>query len=294
MNVTTEQIQYAKGVSLYDFLLEHYPNEYKAEAKSLVRVGNRSLHISRQPFGKSKLQYTDFNGTDRGDAIDFLQKYHRDDFKDFSSAVMALCGEKQVKPKVRPAPPKSNFFLLGSLPHFARNNRGAVEYLARRGISENTIKMLSEENYFYQCKALPEYADRERIVFLNREKNYFEVREISGEKFATHRDASDQHNSMWYFNKPCNYHLSKVFVSESALDAISCYELFGEDAFYVSIGGVCNTQRIQRLIDLGYEVILAVDNDDAGEKCRDKFKNCKAVVPKLKDFNADLCKRNMW
>ena len=61
---------------------------------------------------------------------------------------------------------------------------------------------------------------------------------------------------------------------------------------YCSIGGVANQQRVDVIKSCmgaaGRPVFLAVDNDPAGEKCRERNPGCPALVPRLKDWNADL------
>ena len=61
---------------------------------------------------------------------------------------------------------------------------------------------------------------------------------------------------------------------------------------FCSIAGVANQQRIDRIkagMDAaGLETVLAVDNDEAGEQCRQRNPECKHIVPKNKDWNDDL------
>lgn len=61
---------------------------------------------------------------------------------------------------------------------------------------------------------------------------------------------------------------------------------------YCSIGGVSNQQRIDAVKSVmdsaGKPTVLAVDNDPAGEKCRQRNPDCHTLVPRLKDWNADL------
>ena len=59
---------------------------------------------------------------------------------------------------------------------------------------------------------------------------------------------------------------------------------------YVSIGGVANQQTINRLIkgSKHSNVVLAVDNDQAGQDCRDRNPDLTYILPKNKDWNDDL------
>ena len=58
-------------------------------------------------------------------------------------------------------------------------------------------------------------------------------------------------------------------------------------AAYVSIGGVANQRTIDRL-KRKHGVVLAVDNDPAGEECRKRNPDLPAVIPDRKDWNEDL------
>ena len=85
-----------------------------------------------------------------------------------------------------------------------------------------------------------------------------------------------------------------VFICESAIDAISLYEIYRLTnqlfpAVFVSIGGVAKQQTIDRL-KAKKKIIIAVDNDDAGNQCRNRNGNTKSYIPRLKDWNEDLKK----
>ena len=84
----------------------------------------------------------------------------------------------------------------------------------------------------------------------------------------------------------------QAYVCEAAIDAISLYLIHraqGMDAYsaYVSIGGVSKQQTIDR-IKCRIKAILAVDNDDAGKRCRDRNKELQFIIPHGKDWNDDL------
>ena len=89
-----------------------------------------------------------------------------------------------------------------------------------------------------------------------------------------------------------NEPLQIVYICESSIDAVSLYLLqkqggLEEPAAYVSIGGVANQQTIDR-ISHSVRAVLAVDNDEAGQKCRDRNANLEAILPVRKDWNEDL------
>ena len=82
---------------------------------------------------------------------------------------------------------------------------------------------------------------------------------------------------------------------ESAIDAISLYLLNmggvrDVASFYISIAGVANQKTIDRIKrqSILEKIILAVDNDAAGDECRKKNKDIEHLIPSNKDWNEDL------
>ena len=64
--------------------------------------------------------------------------------------------------------------------------------------------------------------------------------------------------------------------------------LFRSDAYYFSIAGAAKQPAIDRLKNSKLELTLAVDNDDAGQKCRDRNPGLACILPEKKDWNEDL------
>ena len=102
--------------------------------------------------------------------------------------------------------------------------------------------------------------------------------------------ANAAHDGYWYF--PVTSDKPKLaFVCESAIDALSLYLLRSKDrnAAYISIGGAVKQSAIDRLKQEYDPVILAVDNDDAGDACWKRNPDLKAIIPEYKDWNDDWC-----
>ena len=59
-------------------------------------------------------------------------------------------------------------------------------------------------------------------------------------------------------------------------------------AAYFSIGGVANQKAIDRIKANFPQAVLAVDNDQAGQKCRERNRDMKHLIPFKKDWNDDL------
>ena len=61
-----------------------------------------------------------------------------------------------------------------------------------------------------------------------------------------------------------------------------------EEAYYISIAGVAKQPAIDRLKNSKLDIVLAVDNDAAGQKCRDRNSELEYILPINKDWNEDL------
>ena len=197
-------------------------------------------------------------------------------------------------------------------------------YLTGRNIPAELIKELTGQGLIYQT------AEHNNIVFVTPEKDYAEIRGTNtyadnrcrfrdkcpdykeGEyAWCTHmRDCGNykkdpfhgciknsRPDGFWYY-KPCRDMKADIaYVCEGAIDAISLSVLqrgngTGNTAVYVSIGGVHRQAAIDRL-KKRIHTVLAVDNDEAGQRCRDKNPDLTYILPNGKDWNEDLKKNNL-
>ena len=100
-----------------------------------------------------------------------------------------------------------------------------------------------------------------------------------------------RHDGFWWFRTSRN--AAKAYICEAAIDAISLYELHKiqgnhEEAYYISIAGVAKQPAIDRLKKYKYKLVLSVDNDDAGQNCRNRNSDLEYIIPVHKDWNEDL------
>ena len=162
-----------------------------------------------------------------------------------------------------------------------------LSYLASRGIPEWMSQRLMQSGLLYQ------EAKTNNIVFVSEEHDFCELRgTVPNNPFHQCRKADA--DRYWSFC-PMLAPPLLAFICESSIDALSLYLLRGyygqePDAFpavYCSIGGVCNNNAIDRIC-AQYVSILAVDNDQAGEKCRERYPNLGHFIPQKKDWNEDL------
>lgn len=195
------------------------------------------------------------------------------------------------RPKLLTTPPKP----FTPPPPIQGPYRQMFAYLTQqRGIPATLIQELVDRKLLYQ------EAGHNNMVFINQAGTYAEVRgTVSGKPFHGMVSGSDPSDFWWFKPGPPASPVTAAFICEAAIDAISLYLLrqrlslpTGDNPMYCSIGGVSNQQRIDNIKccmgAAGRPVILAVDNDPAGEKCRERNPDCHILVPRLKDWNADL------
>lgn len=138
------------------------------------------------------------------------------------------------------------------------------------------------------------------MVFIDPSRTYAELRgTVPGISFHGMAPGSDTTGFWWFKPGDPGSTVTAAFICEAAIDAISLHLLRqrfplppGNNPMYCSIGGVANQRRIDAIKAVmaaaGKPTVLAVDNDDAGERCRQRNPDCYALVPRLKDWNADL------
>lgn len=273
MYVTKEQICQARRANLADYLLREYPADVKIVGSSLCLRKNPSLYVKKSVPG-----YHDFATGEHGNSIDFLTRHLNCSFTD---AVNTLC-RSDGSPMSKATMTRSPFLLPEKArPPFDR----VVTYLTGRGIPSETVMFLIRENLLYQD------TPHGNAVFVSPDEDYCEIRGTGSRPFhGCRKKTSDR---FWYLltdPKP-----ETAYVCEAAIDAVSLmliHKVQGitDPAVYVSIGGVANQQAIDRLRRKKLTIVLAVDNDPAGNECRQRNPDLTALIPYNKDWNDDLRK----
>ena len=189
-------------------------------------------------------------------------------------------------------------------------------YLGSRGIPADFITELVNQKLIYED-------EHKNLVFINKEQDYAESRgtntlyekthcsifekcpnysesnyksctlcsdctNFKPKKFRKSYNKAD--NRFWYY-KPSSVPTAIIYICEAAIDALSLYLLQPQkEACYISIGGTMKYTTVDRIINNshGKEVILAVDNDEAGDKLAAKYSQLKRILPVSKDWNEDL------
>lgn len=281
-NVSKEQAASARCADLYDFLVKYHDSKFKHEGDSIRPKSNHSISIKKGYHG-----YKDFSSGETGNSIDFLMKHMG---FDFINAVQALSDV----PTLTQTPAHNTDIQrdgIGNVPPkfpkpVAGRYKNLFAYLGSRGISTETIQMLVNQKNIYQEES------KNNIVFINMERDFAEIRGTYTLGKPFHGIVPDsRHDGFWWFRTSKN--AAKAYICEAAIDAISLYELHKmqenhEDAYYISIAGVAKQPALDRLKHSKLHIVIAVDNDYAGQQCRYRNSELEYIIPINKDWNEDL------
>lgn len=272
MGVTWDDKRKARQQDLYEYLVKHHRSEFESDGSSLRLLANKSISIKKGYAG-----FKDFGNGRTGNGIDFLMEYLNYSFVD---AVNALNTESEAAIK-DPDPRKKKQYYV---PQKAAGNKRIISYLSvERRIDKGFIEWLIGKGVLYQDI----YSN---CVFMSPKKDFYEQRGIFDTPYHRNADLSPDNTRYWYFNSPSAKALTKAFICESAIDAMSLYLLHPDDGYYFSIAGVGNQQRIDAIKTLGLQTITAFDNDEAGQEGRNRNNDLKHIIPSCKDWNEQLQK----
>lgn len=278
--VGESQISQAKRVNLIEHLLKNRPDMIIPDRTSK----NRYIHPDMDSLVIMDRGFTRFSDGDTGDQIQFLENYCNLSFVD---AVKELCksfedGIKTVlsskERKINGDDAKVCFNPPTASKEFYKR---VWSYLVvRRNIPSEIVKELIKDNILYQD------AKFSNAVFLSKDCDYAEVVGVGYKDFKKIEAGSDS-DGYWIINRGGNTAETTVYVTESAIDAISLYTLLlkyrPNESFAIASMGGLKGRTLERIANAGFkEVIIAVDNDKAGEEFATKNKEFKHLkVPAL-------------
>ena len=278
-NVSKKQIASARHADLYAFLMKYHSSNFKTEGDSIRPKDNHSISIKKGYHG-----YKDFSTEETGNSIEFLTNHMGYTFVEAVQALSDVSALAQQPTDVQQdgienVPPKFPEPVNGMY-------KNLFAFLKNRSISTETIQKLVKQKLLYQEKS------KNNIVFINMERDFAELRGTYtfGNPFHGIVPHS-RHDGFWWFRTSRN--AAKAYICEAAIDAISLYELHKiqgnhEEAYYISIAGVAKQPAIDRLKKYKYKLVLAVDNDIAGQQCRARNSELEYILPVNKDWNEDL------
>ena len=236
---------------------------------------NHSISIKAGYHG-----YVDFATGETGNSIDFLVNYLG---YQVDEAIFALIGaEYQNSTGVVSQETREK---TAEFPAQANHCKNLYAYLLRRGISQNTVNTLLKNKLIYQSQG------NNNIVFVNPEKDWGELRGTRTDISFHGIVRNCRHDGFWEVKT--DNESNTAYVCESAIDAISLLELHSMEndelsTTYISIGGAAKQSAIERIKAKYKTVIIAVDNDEAGQTCRNRNAECRSIIPEKKDWNDDL------
>lgn len=252
---------------------------------------NNSISIKQGYTG-----FYDFETGEKGNSVDFLTRHLGYTITEAVAQLTGTAGEGEP-PAIKTTDTEMKEKTI-EIPVMGQTNEKIRQYLHGRGIDYIIIDRLIEENLLYQDR-------RQNCVFLNQTCNWGEIRGTGSAPFHGILKNS-RHDGFWHFQTGTGGDEKKnksVFICESAIDAVSLYEfyrltknpLLNMICIFISIGGVGKQQTIDRLVrneqkkqkNERNQLFLAVDNDEAGERCRERNKiYLTPITPKaVKDWN---------
>lgn len=286
-----ELIRQARVADLSQFLLERHACD--------IKISGLSICLRDRPYVCTKMGYcgyVDYHSDETGNSIDFLVKYLGYTFQNAVLELLKTCspsagenghvsGDKRSSPLIQQKTFQANLFTIPE-PTSGPYTR-VVNYLHSRAIPDEMVQRLIHEGLLYQDAA------HANAVFLSRAKDFCEIRGtmdiICGKAFHGIRRL---HPNCFWSCRNASTPVEVAYICESSIDAISLCVLCARagmetSAAYVGIGGVANQQTIDR-ISHSVRTILAVDHDEAGDKCRRRNASLETIIPCNKDWNEDL------
>ena len=285
-------------LDLRNFMIDVHPNDIKIQGAEWISLNNDpSVRIKR---GNSK--WHDFS-TKRdkldsfGDGIALLTDFLGYEFKDATKELLdyldgkivpveraKIDTSKKIEPREYELPQKSS-----------RYPNVVYAYLGKtRHIPYEILDKLIKTGAVYQ-QDVP-YKDRviHNVVFSTPKGNFYEIRGCNTVGNVFHQSMAKTENDCFSIGKAKDP--KKIYVTEASIDAISLlslHMLHNEPlGLYLGLGGIEKQQPIEYFKKCypNAEIVIAVDNDAAGDKVREKYKDIyNSIIPRNKDWNEDLC-----
>lgn len=279
MRVTEQQKRQARKANLFEYLATHHADsvELDRHGKTLRLAANHSISVKDGYSG-----YLDFATDEHGNGIDLLCRHFG---YDFQTAVLALCGESNFSFSSPSKPPTTTKKQEIQLPPAASDYRRMMAYLTQsRRLPAPLVQMLIDKRLLYQA------ANTNNAVFVAAKRDFAELRGTLTAKPYHGIAKGSRHDGAWAFRLGTDAELA--YICESAIDAISLAAILGASAYYVSIAGAAKQAAIDRIKKSRLCVVIATDNDQAGDECRRRNNDCETIWPEGKDWNEDLQSAN--
>ena len=281
MQVTTYQIKTARQANLFAYLLTNHSDDIIVDkhGKTLRLTDNHSLSVKDGYSG-----YLDFATGETGNGIDLLTRHFGYTFADAVVALTNDSGEAIYIPTLKTTEMKRKKDCL-QLPPTSPDYKRVMAYLIKsRKLPPELVQSLIDRRLLYQA------ATTYNAVFVSAQRDFAELRGTLTDKPYHGIVAGSRHDGCWFFRQ--GDQPTTAYICESAIDAISLCVLLNEKAYYISIAGAAKQAAIDRVKKSKLNIIIATDNDKAGDDCRSRNLDCKTIRPTSKDWNDDLINQN--
>ena len=331
--VTKDQYIQACKTDLYDWLLKHHASDVTSKYGSVCLRADPHIWVKKGFCGYKNFR-TDASGnavdylmnylgyTYPGAVLALTDDTNSGQTKNPSRPMASDRPDHRIKPFESFS---AEMKFPDPLPAPARHSRNVFAFLTQaRGIPSNVVTHLIDKGLLYQSEK------GSNAVFINPQRDYFEIRGTNtiADRRCRHRDSCkefspESHNwctadafcerykadafhggsrsqgtKFWYL-KPLEGKTDIIYICESAIDAVSLYVIHtqlhkSENAVYISIGGAAKQSKIDRIKKHHACVVIATDNDAAGDDCRRRNPELETLRPVNKDWNEDLIKETYY
>ena len=283
-------IDAATCIDLFDFVHRNFPDDCKISGDWMRISTDPSINLKR-----GDARYTDFSRTGKehtGSSIDLMMRHYG---MTFPEAVEFINSDGET---ISPSYDRNNFGRTENkdfrLPMASTKfPLQTVSYLTKtRRIPIELVKSLMDRGLIYQSDTRRDKSTFHNIVFKNRTEDFAEIHGTLTFGKAFHGIRNKYIDSYWdvRIGEP-----KTIFITEASIDAISLFALHvkgkeAKDRMYVALGGVSKYQTVDRIRKdfPDSDIVIAVDNDEAGQRLRDRYPDFHTLIPTAKDWNDDL------
>ena len=269
-----------RQANIFDIMLSIYPSDWCREGNYIRHKEKDSLVITRKGHW-----YRNSDGDTGKNPIDFLCRYYDHTFSSAVSMVSDFIGTNYSE-----APTSENVIKHTPPKQAPKPWYRTINYMLSRCIPAKFTQSLFDKGILYEAL----YNGYHNVCFINPSNGHFESTGMNWQdKSKRFKQVSDA-SGYWIFSPNVTHKCSVAVICESSIDCISCYLLNHIDADYISICG-CNSRRnlINQILNDYAEVIIAVDNDDAGNALAAHYSTLKRIIPHaVKDWNDMLRLQN--
>lgn len=272
--ITESEIEHVKKINLIAYLerLGHKPEYRYADRAMFLSPLRAENHPSFWVSTYNGIwRWKDWGTEEQGDIIQFVEQYQG---VDFPEAVRMLLEEKYPTAPVLDSQYRNEateetiqkkvgwirkFYRDNTLLLDHRNTQVIRSYFERRGV-----------NCYPSMGCICYYSFRDKRYFIGIPIPYPEkIRGLECRELLGDRKKTLGYKTLWVLKRDP----SRILVTESILDALAGEIILDDHTITLcSTNGICNTERIGRLLDQyrPKKVFFALDNDGPGQKAQEK------------------------